>query len=283
LTVTIVLSLFLSWTISAPLGRLTKIAERIAAGDRSADPKLNRRDEIGQLSRAIDIMARNLDSRASYVKELAANISHEFKSPLTSIRGAAELLIDGAAEDPTAREKFLNNILTDAHRLDRLVSRLLELSRFEADLAPTEVFDYEALVREVADHSSGDIPVSVDYLARTTHIRARRSHLLSALSNLIDNAQQHASPDSVIKVSVIDVGSRSIRTSVHNFGPAIHEANLPRIWDRFFTTRGSSGGTGLGLPIVKAVIAAHAGSTDVVSTEGLGTTFSFDLPKLKID
>jgi methyl-accepting chemotaxis protein len=93
----VVLSLFLAWTISRPLGRLTRLAARIAAGDRTAQLALERRDEIGQLARAFDAMTRRLDERARYIGELSADISHEFKSPLTSIRGAAELLLDGPA------------------------------------------------------------------------------------------------------------------------------------------------------------------------------------------
>ena len=162
LGVTVVLSLFLSGTISRPLSRLSRMAERIAAGDRRQRLKLERRDEIGELARTFDTMARRLDERARYVAELSANISHEFKSPLTSIRGAAELLREGAADDPEARQRFLGNILTDAKRLDRLVTRLLELSRVEADPAPMEVLDYEALLREGAQEARDDVPVKVD-------------------------------------------------------------------------------------------------------------------------
>jgi len=135
---TAVLSLFLAATIARPLSRLSRIARRIAAGDRRQSLALGRHDEIGHLARAFDAMARKLDDRARSAAQMAADLSHEFKSPLTSIRGAAELLMEGAAEDPRARQRFLGNILADAGRLDRLVSRLLELSRLEADEAPFE-------------------------------------------------------------------------------------------------------------------------------------------------
>lgn len=278
LAVTVVLSLFLSGTISRPLVRLMRMAEGVARGDRSARLKLARRDEIGKLARSVDVMAQKLDERARYVAELAANISHEFKSPLTSIRGAAELLLEGAADDPAARERFLGNILADAERLDRLVTRLLQLSRVEADPAPLERLDYRALVGEVAEQAAGSVEVEVDYHARRSTLAGRRDHLAAALQNLLDNAVQHAAEGSTVRIEVTSAPDGMVRTSVHNRGPAISEANRERIWDRFFTTRGDHGGTGLGLPIVAAVVRAHGGTVTVDSSERRGTTFRFDLP-----
>ena len=280
LAATAVLSLYLAGTISRPLSQLSRIAERIAEGDRSRRLNLNRKDEIGQLARSFDVMTRKLDDRARYIAELAANISHEFKSPLTSIRGATELLLEGAADDPQARKRFLENILADAHRLDRLVTRLLELSRVEADLAPDEPVDYEALVREVIGaRGVAAVPVELAWQARPQlTVHGKPAHLASALGNLLDNALQHARPGSKVTVRVREDGGR-VETSVHNEGAPISEANLPRIWDRFFTTRGAEGGTGLGLPIVRTVVAAHGGSIGVRSSDTEGTTFAFDLPR----
>ena len=278
LAATVVLSLFLSGTISRPLVRLMRVAERIARGDGSAELKLERRDEIGKLARTVDTMAHKLDERARYVAELSANISHEFKSPLTSIRGAAELLLEGAADDPVARERFLGNILADAKRLDRLVTRLLELSRVEAEPAPLEMLDYQQLVREAAERATGDIEVEVVYRAKRTELPGRRAHLGSVLQNLIENAQQHAADGSGVRVRVASGPEGTLRTTVHNRGTPISDANLERIWDRFFTTRGDEGGTGLGLSIVAAVVRAHGGAVSADSSERHGTTFTFDLP-----
>ncbi len=277
LAATAVISLYLAGTISRPLSKLTKIAERIAEGDRSRRLNLERKDEIGQLARAFDVMTHKLDDRARYIAELAANISHEFKSPLTSIRGATELLLEGAADDPEARKRFLENILADAHRLDRLVTRLLELSRVEADLAPEEPVEYESLVRDVIAARSNPA-ITLRWEAAGARIFGKPAHLASAIGNLVDNAVQHAKPGTPITVRVRDLGAR-IETSVHNEGNPISEANLPRIWDRFFTTRAAEGGTGLGLPIVRTVVAAHGGSVAVKSSAGEGTTFLFDLPR----
>jgi two-component system, OmpR family, sensor histidine kinase ChvG len=277
LAATAVMTLFLAATISRPLSRLTEIANRIAAGDRRGRLALDRRDEIGQLARAFDTMARRLDARAADVADLAANLSHEFKSPLTSIRGGAELLLEGAADDPHARALFLANIREDAHRLDRLVTRLLELSRAEADTTPIETLDFRDVVQDAVAANRGPLPIDLEYRSARRRVTGRRPLLLAAVENLLDNAQQHGRADSRITVRVDDAGDGRIRIGVRNAGPPISPANLPRIWERFFTTRAEAGGTGLGLPIVASIVRSHGGSVAVDST-GDATTFAFELP-----
>lgn len=284
LGVTVVFSWFLSGTISRPLTHLTRVAERIARGDRTQRLTLERRDEIGQLARAFDRMEQRLDDRARYIAELSADISHEFKSPLSGIRGAAELLAEGAADDPDARQRFLNNILLDAERLSRLVSRLLELSRAEASDAPSAVFDYEALVREVAQRveqariAGAVVPIDVVYHHPQTQLFGRPALLASVLSNLLENATQHAAPNSRVELRISRSPRGAVSTEVHNHGSPISEANLTRIWDRFFTTRAEAGGTGLGLPIAKTIVESHGGTLTVQSSAEHGTVFRFELP-----
>ena len=276
---TIVLTLFWAATISRPLGRLTAIAERIAAGDRR--PKLAaevgaRGDEIGQLARSFDTMAQKLDERARYIAELAANISHEFKSPLTSIRGAAELLADGAADDPEARRRFLANILEDAQRLDRLVSRLLELGRIESEPAGTDALDLVELVRASAKRLESKGAIALDLEVERAPVLGQRAHLQSAIDNLVENALQHSSPGEPVTIRVrTDAAGHHV--AVHNKGLAIPAEQLGKIWERFFTTRGSAGGTGLGLAIVRSAVVAHGGAVNVESSDA-GTTFTLRLP-----
>ncbi len=246
------------------------------------------------LASAFEKLAKRLDERARQTAELCADISHEFKSPLTSMRGAAELLLDGAHADPAARARFLANILADSKRLDRLVSRLLELSRIDhggavsargpalpgrdassIDQAATapELLRWDELARAAAGQRA-----TVEYASRRRIVRGRREQLAAALANLIDNAAQHAAPGTAVTVRVSDARGGLVRTAVHNHGIPIRPANLARVWDRFFTTRAERGGTGLGLAIVRAVAESHGGGVGASSDEAAGTTFWFDLP-----
>jgi two-component system sensor histidine kinase ChvG len=275
LGVTAILTLFLAATIERPLTRLGRIAGRIAGGSRTERLALERRDEIGELARAVDRMAQELDRRAADMRDLAADISHEFKSPLTGIRGAAELLRDGAHDDPAARARFLTMILDDAARLDRLVSRLLELSRAEADASPVETVDLVGLARDAAARAAGPVDIAAD---GAVAVVGRRRGLASALENLVDNAVQHAAAGTPVTVR-ISADAAQARVAVHNRGAPMSAAVQARVWDRFFTTRAASGGTGLGLAIVRSVVATHGGRVELVSTAADGTTFTIALPR----
>ncbi len=185
LVVGTLVALFLAFTISRPLRRLTEAAGRIAAGERGVALNLGGRDEIGELARDFDAMARALDARLGYISELAANVSHEFKTPIASMRGAAELLRDGAADDPEARNRFLGNILEDAERLSRLVTRLLELSRIESRPEARVPLEYRALVASVVARYPS---ATLVWNAAFEHLRAAPDQVETVLTNLLDNA-----------------------------------------------------------------------------------------------
>ncbi|HEU4538124.1 MAG TPA: HAMP domain-containing sensor histidine kinase, partial [Polyangiaceae bacterium] len=271
---------FLAFTISRPLARLTAAARRIAAGERGVALGASGRDEIGELARAFDAMARGLDARLAYISEFAANVSHEFKTPMASIRGAAELLRDGAADDPAARARFLDNILDDTRRLERLVSRLLELSRLEARPRAPGPVDYRALVGRVADrYRAAGRRVDLAYEAEQTLVVAPADALESALVNLLDNARNFSPAGEPLRVEVVAAPGGGLLTRVVDRGRGISPANLPRVWDRFFTTARAEGGTGLGLAIVRAVVEAQGGRLGVESRPGEGSTFWFWLPQ----
>ncbi len=272
-------ALFLAFTISRPLRRLTEAAGRIAAGERGVALNLGGRDEIGELARDFDAMARALDARLGYISELAANVSHEFKTPIASMRGAAELLRDGAADDPEARTRFLGNILDDAERLSRLVTRLLELSRIEARPEPRVPLDYRALVESVVSrYRESDRDVRITWNAAFDHLRASPDQIETVLTNLVDNALRFSPEGSPVTVQ-IDGDAHGFHTTVRDEGSGVSEANLPRVWDRFFTTDRARGGTGLGLSIVRAIVEVHGGNVGVEAREGRGAAFWFTLPR----
>jgi two-component system, OmpR family, sensor histidine kinase ChvG len=274
--ITLLLSIVLAASISRPLGRLRRAAVRIAAGDRSASIRLNRRDEIGDLARAYHDLLTQLNQRANYISEFAANISHEFKTPLSSIRGAAELVLDDPEMPAEVRQRFMNNVLADTKRLDRLVSRLLELSRIEATLQEREPIDLVQIITDVVEGIEGrevvlELPASAPF-------DGHRAHIVSALRALVENAIRHSPEESPIRIALTcdDVGALTLR--IEDSGCGISEANQKKIFDRFFTTEAESGGTGLGLAIVKSVIDAHGGSIHVESEVGQGSVFEIVLP-----
>ena len=277
LGITALLTLFLAGTISRPLGRLTRSAGRISAGDRTISLQLSRRDEIGQLARTFDVLVDKLDNRARYISEFAANISHEFKTPLASIRGAAELLADGADDDPEARRRFLANIQEDSTRLDRLVSRILELSRIEATLELREPLDLGDIVMEVADRFP-EHPVEVSLEPETLPYQGNGPHLTAALSALVENAVRFSPQGEPVLVRGRRHDHGGLTVEVIDRGPGVSEANQEKVFQRFFTTDGEQGGTGLGLAMVAAVTEAHGGAVTLASTPGEGAAFTMVLP-----
>jgi two-component system, OmpR family, sensor histidine kinase ChvG len=280
LTVTAALTLLLAWTISRPLERLARAARRIAAGETSLDVPLGGGGEITLLADAFAEMTRKLEARHRYISAFAADVAHEFKSPLTSIRGAAELLSEGAADEPEARQRFLENIGLDAARLDRLVSRLLELSRIDASEEPPVLVDLEALVRRAVERAqSPDGSIVLDYASSVPVVPARPADLETALLNLLDNALKFSPPGQSVRVGVSGrPGEGFVTIDVSDSGPGISEQDLPRIFQRFFTTDAERYGTGLGLAIVKSVLEALGGSVSVSSVLGQGTRFTVCLP-----
>jgi two-component system sensor histidine kinase ChvG len=276
LGISALLTLILATTIARPLGKLTRRAQRIAAQQpaESGDDLCERADEIGQLSRAVDAMTEELERRARDARTLAADISHELKNPLAGIRGAAELLRDGI-DDLEARERFLSMIIADAARLDRIVSRLFELARVEDDRSAALPVDLAELARTCA---SRPWPVPVDVVVHDDVLaRGRAAQLAAAIENLVANATQFADPDTRVRV-VVEPWREMIRVTVENRGPALSPTAQRKVWDRFYSTRVESGGSGLGLSIVRSVALSHGGGVGVQCAGGT-TAFWFEISR----
>jgi two-component system sensor histidine kinase ChvG len=163
-------------------------------------------------------------------------------------------------------------------RLDRLVSRLLELSRIEASREAMAPVDLPALLASVIERAQGpDQPVALHYRTAVQKLRAREMDLETALLNLLDNAVRFSPSGVPVEVTVTG-GPGAVSIAVADRGPGISAANLPRIWDRFFTTDADRDGTGLGLSIVDTVVEAHGGEIRVDTAPGAGATFTVTLP-----
>lgn len=260
LVLTIALGLFTSWTISRPIHELIRRAKRTAAADGQALQPLERpgTKELALLSRSFSDMANSLQQRSAYIRDFANRISHEFKTPLTSIRGSAELL--GEHRDTMSEEersKFINNILADTDRLRQLTNRLLELARADNLVptdAPTDV--RPVLERVVAQHESPTCKIRIE---GKDDVKAQIAgdNLESVLSNLVVNAAQNGASEVEI---ALDQDDRNTVLTVTDNGNGISDPNKDKIFDAFFTTRREEGGTGLGLRIVRSILEAHGGS-----------------------
>jgi two-component system sensor histidine kinase ChvG len=270
-------TLLLAFSISRPLTRLSKAAKRIAAGERGVALTVTGSGEIRELSESFKTMTEKLDQRLVYISDFSADVAHEFKSPLTSIRGAAELLAEGAHAEPEARERFLKNILLDSERLDRLVSRLLVLSRIEASAEDMTVVDLRALLDRLAGRARERGPVELSHSSKRSWVRGRESDLETALGNLIENAQRYSPAGRAVRIFCED-SSGGIRVSVCDEGPGIPEARRSKVFERFYTTDADAGGTGLGLAIVDSVALAHGGRITFETEVGTGSRFHLWLP-----
>jgi signal transduction histidine kinase len=234
--------------------------------------------EADELSAAIHAMAATLKRRADYIEGFATEVSHEFKTPLTALRGALELLRDHAATmTAEERDRFLSHCVEDVQRLDRLVRRLLDLARAEApaprapascDLAAT-VEGAAAPYREAGMSVASDLPpIQVALSAET---------LRAVVANLFDNVRQHAGAGATVTIAWQGAQDGAARIVFSDDGAGISEGNAARIFDRFFTTARDVGGTGLGLPLVRSSLEAAGGRIEL-ARRAPGAAFRITLP-----
>jgi signal transduction histidine kinase len=273
---TIVIGLIFSRTITGPMYELIGRAERIGRGERDAFQPLAHHGtrEFAQLSKSFLDMAEQLSRRSEYIASFSAHLTHELKSPLTSIKGAAELLLDslqGEALTRAEQKTFLSNILGDAERLEAMTQRLRELAR--AETAPQ---NERAALQTVVAGLVGRFPAGMisAHGCLDRGIGMSMEKALIVLSHLADNAVRHNAKSITLEASPSDA---AIRMTVCNDGDPISEANRDRIFDAFFTTRRDTGGTGMGLAIVKAVMTSHGGSIRLLPGDQ-GAAFELQFP-----
>jgi two-component system sensor histidine kinase ChvG len=284
LLVTILLSLYLAGTIARPIRRLADAAERARGrGARVEIPDLiGRGDEIGELSRSLRDMTDALWQRMSAIESFAADVAHEIKNPLSSLRSAVETV--ARIEDPVKRRRLMAIIQDDVERLDRLISDISDASRLDAELSRQEVSptDIGAMLRALVDMHETTRADSAPHLVLELADRGRElivpgieSRLSQVFVNIIANAVSFSPPDGEIRIRA-GLDGRAVLVSVEDRGPGIPEDKLTAIFDRFYTERpaGEKFGThsGLGLSISKQIIEAHRGRVWAENrTEGDGT------------
>lgn len=266
------LSLFIGWRAARSLRLLARVSERISAGqvDEAAleDARASRILETARLADAMGVMATRLRARLAYISEFAGNVSHEFKTPVSSLRGTIELLRDDDQMPPEQRARFLDNAIVDLDRLSNLVGGLLRLARAEegGERAPV---DLDRLATAVVRRHPG-----VALGGRAGVALVAEEQLDAVLENLVANACRHGGPTVRVEAWRRD---REAGFDVIDDGPGIDPRILGQLFDRFFTTDRERGGTGLGLALARTVCERHGGGVRVESRPG-ETRFSAWVP-----
>ena len=280
LAIGLFLALAVSRLVTRPLGVVVAQAQRVAAGETGVVAPLARPGprELAELSDAVARMANTLEQRATYIRSFAAHVSHEFKTPLAGAKGAIELLEDhGDTMSEAERRHFLDVIGGSLDRLDLLVRRLVDLARADmmrpGRVAPRPIApSLQALAARYAERG---LDIRIEAGAEQAALPDDALDVM--LSSLLDNALLHAGPDPVATITAHQTGDRLVLTVADN-GPGVPEGNAARIFEPFFTTARARGGTGLGLPITRAIAAAAGGTVELVREAGRGAVFRIKLP-----
>ena len=273
-----------------PLRKITEAVKQYASGNLEHEIHINTEDEIGYLSASLNYMSSQIRDMNDYQKKFIANVSHDFRSPLTSIKGYVNAMADGTI--PTELyDKYLKIILFETERLTDLTQDLLTLNEFDTKelLLDKSGFDIHEIIRNTAASFEGTctskkISIELLFASKVLPVYADKRKIQQVLYNLLDNAIKFSNPDSIVSIETTE-RSGKVFISVKDFGIGIPKKSLNQIWERFYKTDLSRGkdkkGTGLGLAIVKEIMKAHGENINVVSTEGVGTEFIFSLPLKK--
>lgn len=282
-----IILLIFTIVVYIPMRKITKAASSYAKGDFNEVISIQSTDEVGYLANTLNYMAKELGAHEEEQRKFVSNVSHDFRSPLTSIKGYIEAMIDGTIP-VEMQEKYLNIILFETERLNKLTQSLLDLNRFGQHGIMLDIadFDINNMIRTTiltfeGKCSEKGIYFNLVLTGKELLVSADMTKIQQVLYNLIDNAVKFSHHNSSIKIET-SVKNEKVFVSVKDSGIGIPADSIKKIWDRFYKTDLSRGkdkkGTGLGLSIVKEIIQAHQENINVISTEGVGTEFIFTLP-----
>ena len=285
----IVLALF-TYVVYIPIRKITHAANEYSTGNFDAKINVHSNDEIGYLAASLNYMANELNTLEDDQRKFVSNISHDFRSPLTSIKGYVEAMLDGTIP-VEMQEKYLNIILFETERLNKLTRSMLELNKFGSHGVMLDItrFDINQTIKTTVMTFEGvcskkHIRFNLILSGEKLYVSADYSKIQQVLYNLIDNAVKFSHQDSMITIETTEKNEK-VFVSIKDTGIGIPNDSQKKIWERFYKTDLSRGkdkrGTGLGLSIVKEIIQAHGENINCVSTEGVGTEFIFTLPVAK--
>lgn len=284
----LIILLFFTEMVYLPLRKITHATEQYAIGNFRYEFQVDSEDEIGYLAASLAYMASEVAKSEDNQKRLVANISHDFRSPLTSMRGYLEAMQDGTIP-PELHEKYIGVVLNETDRLTKLTNSLLTLNNLNTQgmILDRTNFDINPVIKNTAASFEGTcrskfITIELVLTGEQMYVNADMVKIQQVLYNLVDNAIKFSHKNSSIKIETIEK-SNKLLVSVKDNGIGIPKDSLKLIWNRFYKTDLSRGkdkkGTGLGLSIAKEIIQSHNENINVVSTEGVGTEFIFTLEK----
>jgi signal transduction histidine kinase len=283
------LAIALFWlSLYRPLAKVGRGVRAVAAGDYQQRVPVQGPTEVRALARDVNTMAGSVQASQSTLREFLANVSHELKTPLTSIRGFAQALNDGTLETPEERLRAARVIDAESRRVLQLVGELLDLSRIESGQQPMELADLAvgetlAHVRDVFSlrASEAGVTLAVDAESVRDRVRGDFDRIEQVLGNLIDNAFRHTPRGGRIEVGVRPAGA-FVEFYVADNGKGIDAADLPHVFERFYRSQlgePDMPGQGLGLAISREIVRAHGGAIRASARAGGGVEFAFTLPR----
>ncbi len=283
------LSLLLTFSLAVyrPLRAVTEGARRFAEGDLSYRIPVDSHDEMGYLADTMNRMAERLERAEDDERRFIANVSHDFRSPLTSIKGFLEAILDGTIP-PEMHEKYLRRVISETDRLTKLTQGMLTLTSLDADRGLRRSnFDINRVIQDTAASFEGqclekNIRLDLSFAVEHEMVYADLGRIQQVLYNLIDNAIKFSPQESSIDIQSYEKHGK-VFVSVKDRGCGISRKDQAHVFDRFYKSDQSRGrdkkGTGLGLSIAKEIIQAHGENIDLISTEGVGSEFIFSLPR----
>lgn len=282
------LVLLFKYRVHNPLKAVLHAISEYANGNLACRIPVKTSDEMGFLSNSLNYLADRMNKNGEYQRKFISNVSHDFRSPLTSIKGYVEAMLDGTIP-PELQNKYLSIISYEAGRLEKLTRSLLMLNELDVKKRMMHMrrFDINHVIKTTAESFEGicterKIHLELFLSGRELFVRADMEQIQQVLYNLLDNAIKFSNDNSYIRLETTEKNEK-VFVSVKDSGCGIPKESLSRIWERFYKSDASRGkdrkGTGLGLSIVKEIINAHEENINVVSTEGVGTEFIFTLAK----
>ena len=283
LVVSLLISLWLGRTIYRPLVGVKAAAQKIAQGDYSQRVPEEGPEEIKELAVSFNHMTGEVESSQTRLRHFVADVSHELKSPLTSIQGFAQALLDGTATDEETRTHAIQIIQSESKRLKRQVDELLELSRMQsgqASLLKERVDTTDILSRSIEIYAvqAGEKRVKLSLSGEPgLYVMGDADRLEQVFNNLLDNAIKNSPSGAEVNITSSRSGDM-VHVTVSDSGPGISAEHLPHVFERFYQVTGVRTGVGLGLTIAREIVLAHGGTIEVSSQPGEGARFTVNLP-----